>query len=157
MPKERKGITKPKHKLFYQEYNFEITVVVLIAIGVFLLIEDMEIKHYLYVFIKIIFFTIGDFIKLLRDGSIYIINKFEISDLVGISLILLALFLIANRWRERMIERYSVMKYCPNCDGDLKRIKREFNQKIIGVVYFLTVKNYRCNSCDYTGFKFARK
>ena len=157
MPKERKGIPKPKRKLFYQEYNFEITVVLLITLGVFLLIEEMEIKHYLYEFIKVIFFTIGNFIKLLRDTSIYIIDKFEISDLVGISLILLAIFLIANRWRERMIERYSVLKNCPDCNGDLQRIKRDFNQKMTGYIYFLTVKNYRCKSCNYNGFKLVRK
>ena len=157
MPKERKGIPKPKRKLFYQEYNFEITVVVLIALGVFLLIEDLEIKHYLYEFIKVIFFTIGRFIKLLRDGSIFIIDKFEVSDLVGISLILLALFLVANRWRERLIERYSVLRNCPDCNGDLQRVKRDFNQKMTGFLYFLNVKNYHCKSCNYTGFKLVRK
>jgi membrane-bound ClpP family serine protease len=157
MPKERKGIPKPKRKLFYQEYNFEITVVLLIALGVFLLVEELEIKHYLYEFIKVIFFTIGNFIKFLRDTSIYIIDKFEISDLVGISLILLAIFLIANRWRERMIERYSVLKNCPDCNGDLQRIKRDFNQKMTGYIYFLTVKNYHCKSCNYTGFKLVKK
>lgn len=157
MPKERKGIPKPKRKLFYQEYNFEITVVVLIALGVFLLIEDLEIKHYLYEFIKVIFFTIGKFIKLLQNGSIFIIEKFEISDLVGISLILLALFLIANRWRERLIERHSVLRICPDCNGDLQRIKRDFNQKMTGLLYFLTVKNYHCKSCNYKGFKLVRK
>ncbi len=157
MPKTRKGIPKPKRKLFYQEYNFEITVVLLIALGVFLLVEEMEIKHYLYEFIKVIFFTIGNFIKLLRDTSIYIIDKFEISDLVGISLILLAIFLIANRWRERMIERHSVLRNCPDCNGDLQRIKRDFNQKVTGFIYFLTVKNYHCKSCNYTGFKLVKK
>ena len=157
MPKERKGIPKPKRKLFYQEYNFEITVVVLIALGVFLLIEDLEIKHYLYEFIKVIFFTIGKFIKLLQNGSILIIKIFEISDLVGISLILFALFLIANRWRERMIERYSVLRNCPDCNGDLQRIKRDFNQKMTGFLSFLTVKNYHCKSCNYKGFKLVRK
>jgi hypothetical protein len=157
MPKERKGIPKPKRKLFYQEYNFEITVVALIALGVFLLIEDLEIKHYLYEFIKVIFFTIGKFIKLLQNGSIFIIEKFEISDLVGISLILLALFLIANRWRERLIERHSVLRICPDCNGDLQRIKRDLNQKVTGLIYFLTVKNYHCKSCNFKGFKMVKK
>ena len=157
MPKERKGIPKPKRKLFYQEYNFEITVVALIALGVFLLIEDLEIKHYLYEFIKVIFFTIGKFIKLLQNGSIFIIEKFEISDLVGISLILLALFLIANRWRERLIERHSVLRICPDCNGDLQRIKRDLNQKVTGLIYFLTVKNYHCKSCNFKGFKLVKK
>ena len=157
MPKTRKGIPKPKRKLFYQEYNFEITVVILIALGIFLLVEELEIKHYLYEFIKVILFTIGNFIKLIRDGSIFIIDKFEISDLVGISLILLAFFLITNRWRERMIERYSVLNNCPNCNGDLQRIKRDFNQKVTGIIYYLNVKNYRCKKCNYKGFKFVRK
>ena len=157
MPKARKGIPKPKRKLFYQEYNFEITVVVLITLGIFLLVEEMEIKHYLYEFIKVIFFTIGNFIKLIRDSSIFIIDKFEISDLVGISLILLAFFLIANRWRERMIERYSTLNNCPNCNGNLQRIKRDFNQKMTGIIYYLTVKNYRCKTCNYKGFKLVRK
>ena len=157
MPKARKGILKSKRKLFYQEYNFEITVVALIALGIFLLIEDLEIKHYLYEFVKAIFFTIGNFIELLRDGTIFIIEKFEISDLVGISLILLAFFLIANRWRERLIERYSVLKNCPDCNGDLQRIKRDFNQKVTSFIYFLTVKNYHCKSCSYKGFKLVRK
>ena len=157
MPKERKGIPKQKRKLFYQEYNFEITVVALIALGVFLLIEDLEIKHYLYEFIKVIFFTIGNFIKLLLNGSIFVIEKFEISDLVGISLILLALFLIANRWRERLIERHSVLRICPDCNGDLQRIKRDFNQKVTGFIYFLTVKSYHCKSCNFKGFKLVKK
>ena len=157
MPKARKGIPKPKRKLFYQEYNFEITVVILIALGIFLLVEELEIKHYLYEFIKIIFFTIGNFIKLIRDGSIFIIDKFEISDLVGISLILLAFFLITNRWRERMIERYSTLNNCPNCNGNLQRIKRDFNQKVTGIIYYLNVKNYRCKKCNYKGFKLVRK
>ena len=157
MPKERKGIPKLKRKLFYQEYNFEITVVALIALGVFLLIENLEIKHYLYEFIKVIFFTIGNFIKLLRNGSIFIIEKFEISDLVGISLILLALFLIANRWRERLIERHSILRICPDCNGDLQRIKRDLNQKVTGLIYFLTVKNYHCKSCNFKGFKLVKK
>jgi len=77
--------------------------VVLLALGIFLLVEDMEIKHYLYIFIKAIFFAIGKVIKWLRDGTIFVVKQFEVSDLVGISLILLAIILIANRWRERMI------------------------------------------------------
>jgi uncharacterized protein with PIN domain len=69
----------------------------------------------------------------------------------------LALFLIANRWRERLIERHSVLRICPNCNGDLQRIKRDFNQKVTGLIYFLTVKNYHCKSCNFKGFKLVKK
>lgn len=157
MPRQRKGIAKPRHKSLFQEYNFEITVVFLLGLGIFLLVEDLEIKHYLYEFIKIIFFTVGNFIKLMRDGTIFIIDKFEISDLVGISLIFLALFLVANRWRERMIERHSVLRECPDCGGHLHRIKRDFNQKVTSLFYFVAVKHYHCKSCNYKGIKMAKR
>lgn len=156
MPQKRKGIAKPRQKPFFQEYNFEITVLFLIALGVFLLVEKMEIKHYIYEFVKGILFTVGDFFKLLRDGTIFIVDKFEVSDLVGISLILFALFLIANRWRERMIERYSVLRNCPECGGNLHRIKREFNHKLTSLVFFVEVKHYHCKTCNYKGFKMAK-
>ncbi|MBT3180528.1 MAG: hypothetical protein HOB40_03370 [Candidatus Marinimicrobia bacterium] len=157
MPKTRKGIPKPKQKSYFKEYNFEITVILLIGLGVFLLIEELEIKHYLYEIVKTILFFIGDIIKVFRNGTFFIINKFEISDLVGISLIIFALFLVANRWRQRMIERYELLKDCPNCGGNLIRIRRDFNHKILGILYFVNVKHYNCKACNFKGIKLVKK
>ena len=85
MAKKRKGIAKPRHQPFLQEYNFEITVVVLLALGIFLLVEDMEIKHYLYIFIKAIFFAIGKVIKWLGNGSFHrIIRNVPVDDPLAI-------------------------------------------------------------------------
>jgi hypothetical protein len=157
MPQQRKGIVKPRRKSFYQEYNFEITVIILIALGVFLLVEDLEIKHYIYEFVKVILLSIGDFIKMMRDGTLFIVDIFEVSDMVGISLILFALFLVANRWRERMIERYSSLSDCPKCGGNLHRIQRNQNQRFTSMIYFVTVKHYHCKACDYKGIKMAKR
>ena len=84
-------------------------------------------------------------------------RQFETSDLVGISLILTALLLIANRWRKRMIERYLILNNCPNCDGNLVRIKRNLKHKITSLVYFVDVKNYSCKNCDYNGIKLKKR
>ena len=157
MVQKRKGIAKPRHQPFLQEYNFEITVVVLLALGIFLLVEDMEIKHYLYIFIKAIFFAIGKVIKWLRDGTIFVVKQFEVSDLVGISLILLAVILIANRWRERMIERFTQLNNCPECGGHIHRIRRNLKQTVLSVVYFVDVKHYHCKSCSYKGIKLVKR
>ena len=46
MAKKRKGIAKPRHKPFLVEYSFEIKVVILFALGIFLLVEELDIKHY---------------------------------------------------------------------------------------------------------------
>ena len=113
MAQKRKGITKQKYKSFISEYSFEIKVVILFALGIFLLIEDLEIKNYIYTFIRFIMFTIGDIIIWFRNYTLFIIKQFEVSDLVGISLIIYVLYLLSKCWRERMIERFSELKNCP--------------------------------------------
>ena len=40
----------------------------LIALGVFLLVEDLEIKHYMYLGLRWFLFSIGDIIKGIRDN-----------------------------------------------------------------------------------------
>ncbi len=52
MAKKRKGIAKPRHQPFLVEYSFEIKVLILFALGIFLLVEELEIKHYIYSFCK---------------------------------------------------------------------------------------------------------
>jgi membrane-bound ClpP family serine protease len=157
MPQERKGIVKSNQRSYFREYNFEITVIILIALGTFLIVEDLEIKTYIYRFIKGFFFGIGNIIKLIQSGTIFVISQFETSDLVGISLILLAVFLIVKRWRDRIIERHSILSECPNCSGHLVRTHRELNHKIMSFIYFATVKRYHCKACSYTGIKLVKR
>ncbi|MDP6167104.1 MAG: hypothetical protein QGF54_00110 [Candidatus Marinimicrobia bacterium] len=158
--KERKGIKKHKRQgSFISEYNYEITIVVLIALGIFLLVEDLEIKHYMYLGLRWFLFSIGDIIKDIRDNVILLLEKdlFELSDLVGISLILFALHLAAKRWRDREIERYSELSICPNCGGKLQRVQRTPKQKIISFFYVAQVKNYSCRECEFKGIKMSKK
>lgn len=158
--KERKGIKKHKRQgSFISEYNYEITIVVLIALGIFLLVEDLEIKHYMYLGLRWFLFSIGDIIKGIRDNVILLLEKdlFELSDLVGISLILFALHLAAKRWRDREIERYSELSICPNCGGKLQRVQRTPKQKIISFFYVAQVKNYSCRKCEFKGIKMSKK
>ena len=158
--KERKGIKKHKRQgSFISEYNYEITIVVLIALGIFLLVEDLEIKHYMYLGLRWFLFSIGDIIIGIRDNIILLLEKdlFELSDLVGISLILFALHLAAKRWRDREIERYSELSICPKCGGKLQRVQRTPKQKIISLFYVAQVKNYSCRECAFKGIKMSKK
>ena len=158
--KERKGIKKQKRQeSFIREYNYEITIVALIALGVFLLVEDLEIKHYMYLGLRWFLFSIGDIIKGIRDNVILLLEKdlFELSDLVGISLILFALHLAAKRWRDREIERYSELSICPKCGGKLQRVQRTPKQKIISFFYVAQVKYYSCRECEFNGIKMLKK
>ena len=156
MAQKRKGVTKSRHQPFFLEYSFEIKVVILFALGIFLLVEELEIKNYIYSFIKLIFFSIGSGIEWFRDSLIFLIKKFEVSDIVGISLILYVIYLIADRWRERMIYRFSKLSNCPECGGDLNRIRKNWNHKIMEFVYWSNVKHYHCKLCPYKGIKLSK-
>ena len=156
MAQKRKVIAKQKHNPFFSEYSFEIKVIILLASGIFLLVEDLEIKNYIYTFIRFIMFTMGDTIIWFRNNTLFLMKQFEVSDLVGISLIIYVLYLIAERWRERMIERFSELKNCPKCGSDLNRIRKEFKHTVMSYIYFLQVKHYHCTACSYKGIKLKR-
>ena len=118
MKQKRKGIIKPRHNSFHKEYSFEIKVILLFTLGIFLLVEDLEIKQYIFEIIRTIFFTIGLGIEWFRDSILFLIKQFEVSDIVEISLILYVVNLVANRWRDKMIEHYMDLHSCLQCGSD---------------------------------------
>ena len=96
MKQKRKELIKPRHNSFHKEYSFEIKVILLFTLGIFLLVEDLEIKQYIFEAIRRFFFTIGLGIKWFRDSIQFLIKQFEVSDIVGISLILYVVYLVAS-------------------------------------------------------------
>ncbi|MBI88556.1 MAG: hypothetical protein CMG60_00595 [Candidatus Marinimicrobia bacterium] len=156
MSQKRKVIPKEKQFSFYKEYNFEIRVILLFTLGIFLLVEDLEIKNYIYIFISKTLTIIGDAAVWMRDFIIFLVKQFEVSDIVGITLILYVFYLIINRWRDRTIERYSKLINCSKCGGDLHRIRKTYNHKMMSIIYFITVKHYQCKSCPNKEIKLVR-
>ena len=71
MKQKRKGLIKPRHNSFHKEYSFEIKVVLLFTLGIFMLVEYIEIKQYMFEAIRTIFFTIGLGIKWFRDSILF--------------------------------------------------------------------------------------
>ena len=156
MVQKRKVRTKAQKRSFLKEYNFEINVILLFGLGVFLLIEDLEIKEYIALALRIIILGIGNFIITLRDFTISIIKLFEISDLVGITFIFFAIYLVINRWKERMIFRSQLLIDCPDCGGKISRVHKKSLHRILGIIFFLNIKNYKCNKCSYKGIKLSK-
>ena len=75
MVKKRKAVSKKPSRSFFQEYNFEITVILLLGFGVFLLVEDLEIKHYIATFIRSVLFGIINVFEAFRDKIIHTVRK----------------------------------------------------------------------------------
>ena len=146
MKQKRKGLIKPRHNSFHKEYSFEIRVVLLFALGIFLLVEDLEIKQYIFEAIRTIFFIIGLGIKWFRNSILFLIKQFEVSDIVGISLILYVVYLVANRWRDRMIDRYMDLHSCPQCGSDeIQRIKKNWKHQVMVIIYILSRLSAGCS------------
>ena len=149
MQRKRKKSEKKQIPSFFKEYRFEITISSMIIIGVFLLIENMEISQTIFLLLKAIIFFFADVIKAIRKLIYDIFYWLEISDLVGVVLILFAGFLIAVRTRIRLLSTYQKINECQQCDGKnkLKRIKKKLKHRIIDIILRLRVYYYQCDNC----------
>lgn len=151
-----KNRREKRHEIsFWQKYSFELTVVFLLATGIFLLVEKMKIKSYIYRwlitglrFIAKIFKTIGDFI-------VTTAMDVETSDIIGYILILIAIGMIFYRFRFRLIRKYSILRECPECGGNMHRIHRKPLHQMLGVLLITRIKYYSCKKCSYKGITFG--
>ena len=149
MKRKRKKSKNKNEISFFKEYNFEITVFAMFLLGIFLLVEKMEISQTLYKIIKASIFLFADFIKAIRNSIYDTLSWLELSDLVGVILILFALYLIALRIRFRLLTHYPKVYECQNCDNQnkLKRIPKRLKHRIIHFALRLRVYYYQCNKC----------
>ena len=149
MKRKRKKSNSKKEISFFKEYNFEITVFAMFVLGVFLLVEKMEISQTLFKFIKTTIFLFADLIKAIRDSIYDTLSWLELSDLVGVVLILFALYLIALRIRVRLLMLYPKIYECQYCDNKnkLKRIPKKLKHRIIHFALRLRVYYYQCDNC----------
>ena len=148
--KRKRKKSKDKNEIsFFKEYNFEITVFAMFLLGIFLLVEKMEISQTLFKIIKATIFLFADFIKAIRNSIYDTLSWLELSDLVGVILILFALYLIILRARFRLLILYPKIYECPNCDNKnkLKRIPKRLKHRIIHFALGLRVYYYQCDDC----------
>jgi len=149
MKRKRKKSKTKSEVSFFKEYNFEITVFAMFLLGIFLLVEKMEISQTLFKIIKATIFLFADFIKAIRNSIYNTLSWLELSDLVGVILILFAFYLIALRIRFRLLTLYPKVYECQNCDNQnkLKRIPKRLKHRIIHFALRLRVYYYQCDDC----------
>jgi len=79
------------------------------------------------------------------------ISKVETSDLIGLLLILIAMILILNRARNRIIRNHPSLRSCFKCEGGLRRTHRKMKHKLLEILLFCKVKRYSCRKCSFEG------
>jgi len=152
MQRKRKKPVNKEKKSFLKENNFEITILSMIILGVFLLVEKMELSQTIFLILKTIIFLFADMIKAIRNKIYDILHWLEVSDLVGIILIVFAGFLVTMRTRIRLLSKYQKISECPYCaeKNKLKRIQKKLKHRIINIVLRLRVYYYQCENCYKT-------
>ena len=150
--KSKKSNRKSKKSKFWRKYDFEIVIFSLIAIGIFLIIEDFNIKNsilnaYIQIYDSIIKLFLTLYIALTT-----LLYGVENSDLFGLGLIVIAIFLILLKWRQNLLNEYSIYEVCRYCNNRIHRIKRRKRIKIFAYIFRLKIKRYQCTACKQVGY-----
>ena len=155
--KKRERSKKRKIISIVKKYNFEFLIAFLIFLGLFLLLEDFELKKFLKNFSIQIYESIKLIIFLFLKSIFEYLTKIESSDIIGLILIFSAIMLMFLRWRNNLIYQYSSSEFCFNCKGKLQRIKRKVKIKIIASLIRLKIKKYQCKDCKLQSYKITSK
>ena len=133
---------------FFRHYCVEIFALCLLATGIFLLVEQLEIKVVIHRY----------FVRITQQGSnivSYLVSTVlgvQTSDIVGLVLTFAAILLIVWRLRYRVIEKYKYLDDligCPNCGENLKRLPRQNTHRAMEFLFRVHIKRYSCAKCPF--------
>ena len=144
---KRKKSTQRK-KPIIKKYSIELLILFLIISGIFLLVENLEIKSMILAHIKFIL----SFIQNLFSSFI---ESREGSDIIGMILISTAFILIIFRYRRMAITDWNYGKECPECESKMLRKRKDTFHKILARILFVKVRHYFCEKCNTSRLNFS--
>jgi hypothetical protein len=141
--------------VFLRSYLVEIVAAVVVALGVFLLLER-SLRSTLLQWTML--GLQGVFGVLDRMGSVVVasIAGLTLTGVLGIALIFLALAALVLRLRWRLTRSASLtILRCPRCGGTVHRVHRRWGDRVLS--WFVPVRRYRCSKggCRWCGLRVA--
>jgi pimeloyl-ACP methyl ester carboxylesterase len=141
---------------FLRAYSVETIAAVLVALGLFLLLERMNIRSTLFRWASIgtrsAFHALGH----LDDAIAYSIARLTLSDALGLALVVVAVLAIVLRIRSRLVRTAAeTVLRCPRCGGSIHRVHRRWGDRVVS--WFVPVRRYRCSNreCRWCGIRVA--
>jgi hypothetical protein len=132
-------------------------IVLIMALAVFLLVEQMQIRQTLLRWLRqglAVLKQLGEGFVQAVEG---IARSITLSDLVGYVLLLTAFALVLWRVRRRLMgtPRFT-MPRCPACGGELLRVRRRWRDRLVDL--YVPVRRFRCKAsdCHWGGLRIGR-
>jgi hypothetical protein len=141
----------------WSEWRVELFVALLVAVGVFLLVEQMNIRQTLIGWLRAAVEAASSLTGRLGQRVAEMVRDRSFSDLVGIVLLAAAVIFALGRlrWRLLTLTRFSE-RACPRCESDLHRIHRRPGDRLLNL--FVPVRRYQCKNrdCRWRGIRTGR-
>jgi len=139
---------------FLRQYRFEIIGVAVVALGVFLVFERMDIRQAAMRWLRTTAAALLRGAGRVDDLVADLLARTTLSDAIGLVLILaaMAVLVLRIRWRLRRSPKL-IMLQCPHCGGNIHRVHRTRLDHLISV--FVPVRRYRCanRECGWKGVR----
>ena len=134
----------------------EITVVLVVALGLFLLLERMSIRSTLFQWATLggqnALYVLGR----VGDAIAHSVARLTLSNAIGLVLVVVAVIALILRIRWRLVRSASQTALrCPRCGGGVHRVHRRRGDRIVSL--FVPVRRYRCSNkeCRWCGIRVA--
>jgi hypothetical protein len=137
---------------FLREYAVELVAAFLAFLGVFLLVEQMEIRVTILRLLRQTWRAVRGAIEASVGAVSHRIVHITTSDLLGLGLIVLAIVVVLWRVRVRLMQRHAGST-CPICGGELHRRHRRWSDRVLSLL--VPVGRYRCRNkeCRWEGLR----
>ena len=144
-------------KNFIKKYYFEVIVFLLIILGLFLLIEDFDLK----LFIQSIF---SEIYQLLKNSYTFLLGSFsgglkliKLSNLLGFIILFFSFILVLRRWKNRILSNSISSKECIKCESLSNRVKTSIKSKVLEFIFKLKIRKYQCRKCNFSYLSVKKK
>jgi len=141
---------------FLKRYWVEVIFGIFFILGIFFLIEDINIWAFMSDIFKGLLFSISTFSTSISQAATRYISLLEISDLVGFVMVVGAGVILLVRARRRFVQsnRYGG-RLCPRCGSAILRMHRMRRDQFLGRILFLEFHRYRCGNqeCEWRGLR----
>jgi hypothetical protein len=134
----------------------EILIGLLLALGVFLLVERMQIRQTLLRWLQQAGSALLGLARTTQGRLVDFVQSRTHSDLIGILLLVAAFGIIAWRVRWRLLNNPRFTdRSCPRCGGTLHRVHRRGLDHALNAM--VPVRRYRCGNpeCRWHGLRFG--